>query len=566
MKRWLAYELSRNDHTRVGFWPLLTNDRDYSGRGNHATPVGGSGPIREPGKNGYRLGQLGHDSAAGNEYLLLGNCTDLAFDNNFPWSVSIWFFSEYQTGQHTLMSFMGTTNNNSWAGWRLWFDDAQRQVGITCTTNWNNSEYVAAYGQFGNTLLNNNQSFGWYHVVVTYDARAGDGFRIYLNGRRLNAVYGPSTIDGSWIPPTLSNAQGYIGYGPTPAFSPQGPSWKYDTPHVGAVRLAQAWKRELGAQEVARRYRIESAVDTFGRTEAEKEFVLYLFIKGHQPLDSTGNNPYLFLEGGGPSAGIPLFLNSAQPVDTEPGMPLFVEGVGAIPSSMPLFIESTVPVSGSIPLFLLNSTTAETSTVNLFMDATPAGTPSLTAPLSILGSSGDSAFASYTPLFLEVGQHSSELTDQMNLYTAGFDRGPFASNMNLFMLGGTTEVNETMPLYLWNSQSGNIAAMYLTCWAGPTGDPGSYAFTGNFNLFIDRPTDAYTPMFIWGDTPAAPSSIPLYLHGLDFYPPPDNEVVQGMFSNMLVTQGYGLPVGMNLVLPNIQASSVYNFPFFVHGY
>ena len=579
MKRWLAYELAKNDHTRVGFWPLLNNERDYSGRGNHGTPVN-TALVRQGGKNGYRVAAPGYDGAISPEYLSLGNCKDLAFDNNQSWSVSTWFFRESQAALCNLLSFTGPTVNSSWAGWAFDFDTNYLNVQITCTTNYANNETVQGNAYFGNTLQSF-QAFGWYHLVVTYNGNGNaSGFHIYVNGVRIPITWSQTAIVGSWIPPTLSQAKGYIG---------NGPLINNDDKSIGIVRIAQAWKRELSAAEVVQRYQREAAVDTFGRTEAQKEFILYLFIHGHMP-DSTTIN--LFAGYGGPSASIPLFLNSAQPVDTEPGLPLYLGGFQAIStigdvitqgynsslmilqgygldplSYVPLYVQNIGPASGSLPLFVQNTTVATTTTMNLFMDASPAGTPSLTTDLFVMGTSGDTGYAKYIPLFLEVGASGSDWSSQMNLFTKGIDQGAISSNMNLFTFGGTTQKNNSLPLYLWNSQSGEIAAMPLTCWAGPTGDPGSYAWTGSMNLFIDRPTDAYAPLFIHGDLPAS-SSINLFVHGNDWLPGPGTEIEQGLTGNQFVTQGYGnSPPGLNLVLPNVWASSVYpDVPFFIHGY
>jgi hypothetical protein len=570
MNRWLPYELARNDHTRIGFWPLLKNDRDYSGRGNHATPQNGCSPTRVSGMNGYRL------SIDDNAYLSLGNSTDLAFDNNAPWTVSLWYFRENQSGSHALLSFFGPTLNGSWAGWRVWVDSSHLNVGFTATSNFANNATSEGFAALTGGSLASTDLFRWYHIAVTYNGSgSASGFRLYVNGRRRAITWNRTTVLNSWVPPTLSQAAGYIGHGPESG----------DVAAQGAVRIVQAWKRELNGREVAQRFAVESSVDTFGMTEAEKDQPLYLFIHGHA---SESASPPLFLQGGGPSKGLPLFTKATQSLDTEPGVPLFINGQGIEDASIPLYLPSAASVTDSLTLYIAPPIDQDGS-LNLFLQAPESSSGDSFIPLSVLGSSGAEAHVVSIPLFLEVGASGSDWSSELNLFTEGFDRGPLATNMNLFIHGATIKETEVLPLYLWNSQSGDAVAMPLVMWAGPTGDPGSLPLTGAMNLYIDRPTDAILPLFIGGGLPEV-SSLPFYVEGSQGIPiwEPSGTTVpvattmleQGFMSPYLITQGIGegsgsssgdvpvpiLPPGLNLVLANVVGEETYSVTFYTHGY
>ncbi len=254
---------------------------------------------------------------------------------------------------------------------------------------------------------------------------------------------------------------------------------------------------------------------------------LPLYISGHNatgifntfPLYVSGspaqgnNSGYfdLFVEGGF-SNGLDLFVLGGNPISS--GLDLYISG-SPFEASIPLYLHGPVVNSGynSLPFISYGSNPGTTG----FFDSIPfyiKGTgPEGALPLYLAGASTVNESA-ILPLFA---------------YGAGFN---VASGIDLFIQNNY--IDSGIPLY--------IRGRGITNNPDPLASGDGTILDASIPLFINRVNEVEV--------------LPLYLH--------NNQASDDL--PFYVMGAYSLNSGINLVIPNITASSIKHLPLYVHGF
>lgn len=557
MRRWLAWELARNDKSLVGFWPLMENMNDYSGNGYHLSGYAETqslqGVAKTAGQRSHRLADSFY-----NPYNQLVSSTAGAmrcwFQATDIFTVMGWICADdlgKQRNRLTIASCIIPVNdaNASYYGyWGIGWELALYEGGATAggssqalgfyagdlsyPSSLSNSSYLA-WGPLVNTLLD---GLRWVHVALVFDGSAGgyngsygqERIRLFVNGREQlveqNYSQGWSN-DWTGSPPFWPVVS--VGCSPVDIGAVTG----------GAVRCVRIYSRRLSQTEIIDVMRREANAERFVTNSPFPDPSIYTFkLNASMPLATIG---------GGPSASIPLFV-SGPPHTAINATTLYVGGQSNVGSGIPLTIPGP-SASGvaAIPLFVLGPTPVSGSfSVNLTVLGPSPSPASGQTPLYIFGSTpGTSGLLATTPLFVSVGATGSPASGSVNLALAGPTTLPDSNNMNMFVAGTAFTQNNIMPLAIYNGQSGTINALPLVMNA-PSGTPGSLPASGAMNLFLGGTPGAVadTSMFTWGSAPTS-GNLPFYVYG-------------NQNSN----------ASMSLVLPSTVGQAPGTTTFYTHGY
>ena len=266
---------------------------------------------------------------------------------------------------------------------------------------------------------------------------------------------------------------------------------------------------------------------TYGQSSHSGEITLFLqndytAFSGELPLFTQGHSSGssgipLYINGiTTSSSGIPLYLCNKQYNDNIPlyiggtwpsgNVNLFIEGYESINDNITLYIEGAIPVSGQIPLYIAGHEESNRS-LNLYLQGEMPYLSYGFLDLSLTGTSQSGVFGGI-PLFLE---GTGGLASNLNLYLQASDTDIRRRYLNLFIGGGAHSIDDTVPLFICNTQSGVVddIPLYIRGFGELSG---ALPFSSNMNLFIQRNTVVTMPLFLACSTPQS-GGFPLLVWG-----------------------------------------------------
>lgn len=470
-RRWLARELSRNDKTLIGFWPLQENLLDYSGLSAHGQSVGGK-PSSIYSRQGYMFYRAGRRGVQIGQYATdlfvdIGSSAYYNFEYTNPFTISLWY---YHTGLQNntsggLISRLSEVSSGIMVGYELKISNNSNTHSLTFGLYYQN--YYACFA----TVPFVGGTEKWYHIVVTYAGNnSSTGIKIYVNSQ----TEPPTSISNN-LTFSIANTNGRLQIGDGVN------SLSYAT--SCGLSLVRIWKRELTAVEVVSLY--------------------------HRELDLY--RPRTKVRRPATTNWMPLFIRG--PDGTINSIPLYIHGISNTNSNIPLSLTGSSGSSISVPLFI-NGVEQQTSSLNLFVCSTTTlfSTPRY-LPLNLVGTTpGTNGLYKSMPLVIFGMAYGKGL----NLFLAATDSNKTVRNMNLFVAGRTNQITNWAPLFLQNTQLGSQNSIALITVG--SGDPNALLpgtlYSKSLNLFIKRWPTAMVPLFICCPSPAA-SSIPMFIQGAD---------------------------------------------------
>jgi hypothetical protein len=552
MNRWLARELAlMRDTSLIGFWPLMDDNRDYSGLSHHGETRDTNGVAIDNnliqsvcGKRSFHTGHTDNTSGAlagvapPNSGFLECQRTspgnfDFAFTPSSRFTVSFWYFSNLTlTDSHIFGGIVSknesTLNVNGYQGWTLF--QAVNSIGLQFRSSdgssiiFLNETGGSFFGSSENpdeVMLSMNRHHEWVHVTLIYDADVTstactlNQTQMLINGRPTKVVVTPaaSSSTGTYPVPTSTATStmfpenyypanffpnDYFGRGTTVVSS----GMDYGTLKIGAHELSFADQFLVYSKIFA-----VSAVNIrllriYNRALTEQEAVQIY----KRERDADSYRPRIVsMEAA--ALGLTLFMTGHD--SSNSNITLFTGGLSTATSSTTLYVNGTDSTNSNSTLYTYGSDVSN-SNITLFVNGVDTNNSNTT-----LYTYGSDVLNSGVPLYVNGNNGNNQ---SLTLFTQGFD----GSNSNITMfVNGVYGLESSTTLYTYGSDTPSSSITLFTQGAVQQNITGATTlFTqgfsssnSNITMFVNGVygLDSSTTLYISGDRNS--SSMNLFLMG-----------------------------------------------------